>query len=200
MGMMNLPEMRRIYRVQRFDFWIAVAAIVGTLAFGVLAGVMIGIGLSILWLVAVATQPGMPTLGREPGTQVYRDLVENPDDEQPTGVAVVRLDGGLFFATSDALEDRVRALIQEDPSLVAVVLDFEGVNFIDSQGSATLDDILVLCDQAGVTLRLARVKPGVRAVLAREQFTERLGADHLHGNVHRAVEAQPARPGAVPDP
>jgi SulP family sulfate permease len=200
MGMMNLSEMRRIYRVQRFDFWVAVAAIVGTLAFGVLAGVIIGIGLSLLWLIAVATQPDMPALGREPGTQVYRDLTENPGDERPTGVAVVRLDGGLFFATSDALEDRVRTLIQETPNLIGVVVDLEGVNFIDSQGSAKVDDILVLCDQAGVTLRLARVKPRVRAVLEREQLVERLGSDHIHGNVHRAVEAQQAEPAVAHDP
>ena len=101
--------MRRIYRVQRFDFWVAIAAIIGTLAFGVLAGVIIGIGLSLLWLVAVATHPRMAVLGREPGTQVFRDVVENPDDEQIPGVVVLRLDGGLFFATADALEDRVRA-------------------------------------------------------------------------------------------
>ena len=200
MGMMNLPEMRRIYRVQRFDFWVAVAAIVGTLAFGVLAGVIIGIGLSLLWLIAVTTQPDMPALAREPGTQVYRDQTENPDDERPAGIAVVRLDGGLFFATSDALEDRVRTLIQETPDLTGVVIDLEGVNFIDSQGSAKVDDILVLCDQAGVTLRLARVKPGVRAVLEREQFIERLGSDHIHGNVHRAVQAQTAEPPTARDP
>jgi SulP family sulfate permease len=200
MGMMNLSEMRRIYRVQRFDFWVAVAAIVGTLAFGVLAGVIIGIGLSLLWLIAVATQPDMPALGREPGTQVYRDLTENPGDERPTGVAVVRLDGGLFFATSDALEDRVRTIIQETSNLTGVVVDLEGVNFIDSQGSAKVDDILVLCDQAGVTLRLARVKPRVRAVLEREQLVERLGSDHIHGNVHRAVEAQNAEPAVAHDP
>jgi anti-anti-sigma factor len=188
MGMMNLSEMRRIYRVQRFDFWVAVAAIVGTLAFGVLAGVIIGIGLSLLWLIAVATQPDMPALGREPGTQVYRDLTENPGDD------------GLFFATSDALEDRVRTIIQETPNLTGVVVDLEGVNFIDSQGSAKVDDILVLCDQAGVTLRLARVKPRVRAVLEREQLVERLGSDHIHGNVHRAVEAQNAEPAVAHDP
>jgi sulfate permease, SulP family len=189
MGMMNVPEMRRIYRVQRFDFYVAVAAILGTLAFGVLAGVIIGIGLSLLWLVAVATHPQMPTLGREPGTQVFRDVIENPDDEQIPGVVVVRLDGGLFFATADALEDRIRTLIQlESPT--CVVLDCEGINFLDSQGSATIDDILVLCGQADVTLRLARVKPGVRAVLEREGTIERLGTDHLHGNVHRAVESQ----------
>jgi len=50
----------------------------------------------------------------------------------------------------------------------------------------------VLCEQAGVTLRLARVKPGVRAVLDKEGLTARLGPDHIHGNVHRAVEAQAA--------
>ena len=66
MGMMDVPELRRLARVQRFDFWIAVTAIVGTLAFGVLAGVVFGVGLSLLWLVSVATRPALPLLGREP--------------------------------------------------------------------------------------------------------------------------------------
>ena len=189
MGMMNLPEMRRIYRVQKFDFWVAIAAIIGTLAFGVLAGVIIGIGLSLLWLVAVATHPRMAVLGREAGTQVFRDVVENPDDEQIPGVVVLRLDGGLFFATADALGDKVRAVIQA-PDVRCVVLDCEGINFLDSQGSASIDDLLVLCGQADVTLRLARVKPAVRATLEREGTIERLGSEHVHGNVHRAVEAQ----------
>ena len=189
MGMMNLPEMRRIYRVQKFDFWVAIAAIIGTLAFGVLAGVIIGIGLSLLWLVAVATHPRMAVLGREAGTQVFRDVVENPDDEQIPGVVILRLDGGLFFATADALGDKVRAVIQA-PDVRCVVLDCEGINFLDSQGSASIDDLLVLCSQADVTLRLARVKPAVRATLEREGTIERLGSEHVHGNVHRAVEAQ----------
>jgi len=189
MGMMNLPEMRRIYRVQKFDFWVAIAAIIGTLAFGVLAGVIIGIGLSLLWLVAVATHPRMAVLGREAGTQVFRDVVENPDDVQIPGVVILRLDGGLFFATADALGDKVRAVIQA-PDVRCVVLDCEGINFLDSQGSASIDDLLVLCGQADVTLRLARVKPAVRATLEREGTIERLGSEHVHGNVHRAVEAQ----------
>jgi len=190
MGMMNLPEMRRMYRVKRFDFWVSVAAIIGTLAFGVLAGIVIGIGLSIVWLIGVTTQPRMPILGREPGTQAYRDLLDTPGAELAPGVAVIRLDGGLFFATADALEDRIRSLIQDVPDATGVVLDCEGVNFLDSQGSATVDDILVVCEQASVDLRLARVKADVRAVLERDGTLGRLGADRLHGNVHGAVEAQ----------
>src|SRR4029079_15505755 len=168
MGMMNVPEMRRLARVQRFDFWIAIAAIAGTLLFGVLAGVVIGIGLSLLWLISVATRPPMPLLGRVPGTQVFRDLDENPADDQCPGVMVLRLDGGLFFATSDALEDRIREVALSTPGITAIVLDCVAMEFIDSQGSSKLHEILDLTQQAEVTLRLARVKPSVAEVLARD--------------------------------
>ena len=190
MGMMDLPEMRRLARVQRFDFWIAMAAIAGTLVFGVLTGVMIGIGLSLLWLISVATRPRMPLLGRERGTQVFRELDEYPADEQFPGVVVLRLDGGLFFATSDALEDRVREVALSTPGITGIVLDCEGIDFIDSQGSAKMGEVLELTEQAGVILRLARVKPTVLEVLARDGFLDRIGENRTHGNVYRAVETQ----------
>ena len=175
MGMMDVPEMRRLLRVQPFDFWIAVAAIAGTLLLGVLAGVMVGIGLSLIWLISVATRPPMPLLGRDPETQYFRELDENPGDEQFPGLVVLRLDGGLFFATSDALEDRVREVALSTPDIRGIVLDFVAVDFIDSQGSAKMHEILALTEQAGVTLRLARVKPAVRDVLRRDGVLERLG-------------------------
>ena len=192
MGMMNLPEMRRLARVQKFDFWIAVAAIIGTLIFGVLAGVIIGIGLSLIWLVGVATHPEMPSLGRERGTQVFREVDEHPGDEVIPGVAVIRFDGGLFFATADALEDRLRETIHSTPGLTGIVLDCGGINFVDSQGAAKMADIADLAREAGVTLRLARLKPAVRATLARDGVIERIGAERIHGNTYRAVEAEEA--------
>lgn len=204
MGMMNVPEMRRLLRVQPFDFWVAVTAIVCTLAFGVLAGVVIGIGLSLLWLIWVATHPAISELGRQRGTQVFREVDEHPDDESFAGLVVIRLDGGLFFATSDTLEDRIRAEIYGNPGLAAIVLDCEGINFVDSQGSAKLAEMVELTDEAGVVLRLARVKVRVRELLAKDGVLERLGPDRIHGNVHRAVEAQlsagPGEPGPRPAP
>ena len=190
MGMMDLPEMRRLARVQRFDFWIAIAAIAGTLLFGVLAGVVIGIGLSLLWLISVATRPPMPLLGRAPGTQVFRDLEENPEDDRFPGVVALRLDGGLFFATSDALEDRIREVALSSPRITGIVLDCEGIDFIDSQGSAKMHEILDLTEQAGVTLRLARLKSAVRDLLRRDDFLDRLGDDKVHASVYEAVETQ----------
>jgi sulfate permease, SulP family len=190
-GMIDLPELRRLRRVARFDFWIAGAAVVGVLSSGVLAGVVIGVAFSLCWLIHVATAPPMPLLGREPGTQVFRDLDENPGDETFPGVVVLRFDSGLFFATAQALEDRVRELAEAGPpSLRALVLDLEGVNFIDSQGAEQLAAIHELMESNGVTLRLARVKPNVLAVLRADGFVTRLGADRIHRNVHRAVETQ----------
>ena len=188
-GMIDIDELRRLHRVTRFDFWVAMAAIIGVLSAGVLAGVVIGVALSLVWLVYVATRPPMPLLGREAGTQVFRDLDEHPDDETYPGVAVLRLDGGLFFATAEALENRVREVLDEGAGLRTVVLDLEGADFIDSQGVAKLTELHALTESNGVSLRLARVKPRVASILAADGVVDRIGTDHIHGNVYRAVEA-----------
>ena len=193
-GMIDVGELRRLRRVARIDFWIALAAILGVLSSGVLAGVVIGVVLSLGWLVYVTTSPQLPVLGREPGTQVFRELDEHPGDETFPGIAVVRLDSGLFFATAEALDDRIRAIIEDsEPRVHALVLDLEGVDFIDSQGAAKLAEILEVVGADGVTLLLARVKPPVLAVLDADGTIAALGADRVYGNVYRAVEAQRER-------
>jgi SulP family sulfate permease len=189
MGMMDVPELRRLARVQRGDFWIAVVAILGTLLFGVFAGVVLGIGLSMAWLVSVVARPRMPVLGRDPETLAFRELDEHPGDERFPGLVVLRLDGGLFFATADALEDRVRELALDDPGTTGIVLDLVAVDVIDSQGSAKLAELLDLTERGGVTLRLSRVKPAIAEVLRREGVLDRLGDARLHATVHEAVAA-----------
>ena len=131
-------------------------------------------------------------LGRQAGTQVYRDVTTHPDDEEAPGILVIRLDGGLFFATADPLEDRIRDLIHDRTNVTGFVLDCEGINFIDSQGSAKLAEIVRLANESGITVRLARLKPIVAATLERDGVLERIGIDQIHGNVYRAVQAHKA--------
>jgi anti-anti-sigma factor len=187
-GMMDVPEMRRLARVQRFDFWIACAALVGALVFGVFAGVLIGIGLSLIWLISVATRPGMPLIGRDPASHVFQEL--GPGDETFPGIVILRLDGGLFFATADALEDRIREVALSSEAVDAVIVDFVAVDYIDSQGGSKMREILELAKQSGVTLRLARVKPAVLDLLARDGFIDQLGAERIHDGIQQAVAAQ----------
>jgi sulfate permease, SulP family len=192
-GMIDAAELRRLHRVKRFDFSVAAAAILAVLSAGVLAGVTIGIALSLVWLVYVATAPAMPVLARKPGSDVYRELDLHPEDETVPGVQVFRVDAGLFFATSEAVEERVRELVQDDPTLRCLVLDMGGIDFADSQGAAKLGEILDLVESWAIALRLARLKRAVESVLERDGFIDRLGADHIHGNIHEAVTAQLAR-------
>ena len=118
MGMMDVPAMRRLFRVKRFDFWIAVVALLGVLSAGVLAGVVIGIALSIGWLVYVSATPAMPELVRQPGSQVFRNVDDLPDGKAYPGLLVLGFDAGLFFIDANALEDRIRELTHEaDPEL-----------------------------------------------------------------------------------
>jgi MFS superfamily sulfate permease-like transporter len=188
--MMDVPELRRLYAVKRSDFWIAMAAMAGVVLGGVLAGVVVGIVLSLAWLLRVVTSPAMPHLGRVPGTHVFREFDNHPDDEQIPGVVALRLDGALFFVTADSLEDRIEELIgtAEDPVSV-VVFDLQSVYTVDSQGAGKLGEIADGLRARGVSFRLARVKPQVMEVLARDGQIERIGAANVHIDVNGAVEA-----------
>jgi anti-anti-sigma factor len=104
---------------------------------------------------------------------------------------VLRLDGSLFFVTADALGDRIRELVQGAAVPVrTVVLDCKSVNFIDAQGVEKLGEIADQSRARGVTFRLARVKPGILAVLRRGGVVERVGEEQIHPDVHAAVMAE----------
>ena len=188
MGMMDVPEMKRLYRVDRPDFWIAMAAIVGVILAGVLAGVVIGVVLSLGALIYVSAVPQMPLLGRIKDSQAFLSLEEHPEAETYPGVLVVRFDAGLYFATSDAFQDGLRDhALDAEPRVTTVVLDFESVNFIDSQGSETLGKIIEAARNFDADVRLARVKARVLRVLEADGVIDELGKDHIYANVYEAA-------------
>jgi sulfate permease, SulP family len=107
-------------------------------------------------------------------------------------VVVLRFDGGLFFATAEALEDRTRRLV-EDGDMRTLVLNMEGAAFVDSQGARKLTELHAYLASEGVSLRLARLRPQVERVLEADGFTELAGADHIHRTINLALEAEEAQ-------
>jgi high affinity sulfate transporter 1 len=189
MGMMDLPEMKRLYVVKRFEFWVAMAALLGVMTFGILQGVFIGVGLSLLWLVGVSSLPYVPDLGQKKGTHAFYDLKTHPDGKTYPGLAIVRFDGGLFFVNSGALADHLREIrIREEPGLKGVILSMEGVDFIDTEGADTIKTMAEAAKQRNIDVHLARVKPQVVEVLERDGILEVMPKEHFHSDIAAAVK------------
>lgn len=194
MGMMDLPEMKRLYHVKPFEFLAALAALLGVLTFGILQGVVIGVALSIIWLVAVSALPYIPELGRKPGTHAYFDLQQHPHGETFPGLSILRLDGGLFFVNAEGFGDRLReARVTADPPLTGAIISMEGVNFIDAEGADLLAKAARVGSSLGIDLHLARVKPQVLEVLERDGVVGLITPEHIHDDIEAAVEMHLSR-------
>jgi SulP family sulfate permease len=194
LGMMDVPELRRLFAVKRSDFWIAIAAMTGVVLFGVLAGVLVGVLLSLIWLLRVITSPSIPLLGRAKGTHVFRDLGNFPGDEQVPGVLAIRLEGALFFVTADPLEDRIHQLVDRgDEPLELVILDCQSVNFIDAQGAEKIRRINRYLTTRNIAFSLSRVKPNVFDVLERDGVVADIGSENFYLDVSEALDAYVSR-------
>jgi len=188
MGMMEVGEMKRIYSVKRFEFWIAITALLGVVTFGILQGVLIGVVLSLFWLVAVSALPRIPELGRKIGSLEFNDLDEFPDGQTFPGLSILRFDGGLFFVNADALGDRLRVIrSQSNVPLNGVILSMEGVNFIDAEGADMVKKIAQAGALHSIDLHLTSVKPQVLKILKLDGVVDIVGKDHIHSSVPGAV-------------
>lgn len=201
-GLMDVKAMKRIYRLNRTEFWVGTFALMGVLTFGTLQGVLIGLLLSLLVLIARSSKPDIPVLGRWPGTKVFHRLSENPDSETYPGLVIIRFDGPLYFATANGLRDKVRAVTTGvDPPVTMVLIDMEGVDYLDLEGSDMLNEITKDMRTVGVEIHLARVKHAVMEMLEKDGVDQIIGRDHIHNKVVDAVQlfTQKEKPVAVND-
>ena len=180
--LIRIKPMRRLWERNRADFAAALATFVGVLSLGVLAGLLVGIFVSIGALMAKAARPRIVRLALDPATDRYRE-VDDLDREVETaivdGIAILRFDSELFFANVTALTDAVDAIIEEE-SPRAFVLDSGALNRIDTTAAEALDGLLGALDEQGIELLFARLKRKPASDLAR------CGVD-VSGRVHVRV-------------
>jgi SulP family sulfate permease len=179
-------QLRGIYGIAaRPDFLAAVAALAGVLVFDTLPGLFIGIAVSLLLLLYRASRPHVAVLGQVPGMPgQYGDVLRHPENEQPPGIALLRVEGGLFFANADTVRDVIRAHAAE-PGTRAVVLDAETAPFIDVSAARMLIEVATDLRRSGVELVIARDVGQVRDVLR----TAGAGTRRVFPTVGQAVDA-----------
>ncbi|HEY6749149.1 MAG TPA: sulfate permease [Mycobacteriales bacterium] len=189
--LVDVGELRRLWRVRRSDFVLAVVTLAGVLVLGVLGGIAVGVLVSLLEVLRRAVLPHTAVLGHVAGTLSWRDVENYQDAETLPGVVVYRFDAALFFANADVFRDQVRRLITEARHPVrSVVVNAEAVYDIDTTGLAVLGRLLDDLTEAGAALVLARVRTSVRELMRRTGLEERIGAQNFHLTVAEAVAAQ----------
>ncbi len=190
LGLITFTDFRRYYRVNVPDWVFFMGAGLGILFFGIIQGIVIGVVLSLLLLIARASNPGIKVLGRKPGSEAFLDVARHDDAEEIPGVLVVRIDGPLFFADANRFRDRVRELVAAaGPSVRAVVVDAESVSQTDTDGADILIEIAAELEPKGIALALARVQSEVADLWRRAGAFDALGPDRSFSTTAEAVEA-----------
>jgi SulP family sulfate permease len=189
-GLIDLSALRRYRLVRKADFLAAVVGVGAVVLFGPLPGLGIAIATSLLAIVYRSSRPRLDVLGKIDGEKAaWGRLHDHPDRRPVDGVLVVRLDAPLFWANASAFEDRLMAQLDEWPGTRALVLDLEATTQLDTTSADMLAHLAVELDKRGVFLYLARVLHGVKEVLRRSGFGERVGPDRFWHSISQCVRA-----------
>lgn len=201
LGLVDVAEVRHLWRVSRSDAAILGITFLATLQLGIEPGIAVGVAASVAWFVWQTSKPHVAVLGRVPGTTSFRKLDRNPDAEPVPGVLIVRIDAPLYFANTAFLKSTLTALEEEHRGpLRAVVLNAKGIGQLDATAADALDEVRADYAARGIRFVLAGVRGPVHDVLTRSGFVARAGPDAFVLGVQEALEVlegpQPERASA----
>ena len=175
-GFVHVGEARRLWHVQRADFWLLVGSFAATVGLGVELGIIVAVAVSLILLVYRATSPRVPELGRLDASPVFVELQRHVDAQPLAGTVVLRPESPLYFTNAETVERRLRAALAREGTRF-VVLDASGVDRIDTTADHMLRDVAASAREHGVALLLAHVNEDVRDVLDASGFTDAVGPD-----------------------
>ena len=168
-GLINIPELRRVWKLSRMEFWVATAAFAGVLLLGILKGVLLAAIVSILLLIGRVARPHVARLGRVPGTNRFSDCERNPDNEVIPGVLILRVESSLLYFNVDHVRDCARRLIAAaGEGLRLVIWDLSSSPYVDIAGARMLGEVQRELAPRGAKLRLVEARAGVRDLLRAE--------------------------------
>ena len=170
-GLFKLEALKRLWRFNRGEFLVAMAALMGVLGSGLLRGVLIGVVLSILMLLRRGSTPHTAELGRVPGTDFFADALRHPENERQPDVLVFRVDASLLYFNVDYVRDRFEeTLAARGPGIGLVVFFLGTTPNVDLAGADLLEELRHACGKRGMAFRLAEAHGNVREALQRAGF------------------------------
>jgi high affinity sulfate transporter 1 len=196
LSLADIPGTVRLWRQRKVECLLSIAAFLGVALLGVLPGIAIAVGLSILNVFRRAWWPYETVLGRVEGLEGYHDRRSYPAASQLPGLVIYRFDAPLFFANAKTFRDEVMRLAQADPPPAWIVIAAEPVTDVDTTASDILEELDETLNARGISLVFAELKDPVRGKIERYGLTRTIDPRHFFPTIGAAVSAFRAETGA----
>ena len=188
--LIDVVAFRRLARFRLSELGLAATACIGVLVLGILYGVAVAIGLSVIELLARIGRPHDGILGRVPRLAGMHDVDDYPDAEQIPGLLVYRYDAPLFFANAENFRRRALAAVEQAPAPVEwFLLNAEANVEVDITAIDALERLRETLASRGITFAMARVKQDLADQLECAGFLARVGPDRIFPTLPTAVAA-----------
>jgi MFS superfamily sulfate permease-like transporter len=189
LSLADLAGMKRLLKVRRTEFALSIAAFLGVAVLGVLPGIAIAVGLSILNVFRRSWWPYSTNLGRVEGVPGYHDVRSYPNAKLIEGLVVFRFDAPLFFANARAFRQQIRELASGEPLPRWIVVAAEPITDVDTTAADMLEDLDETLNGQGISLVFAEMKDPVRAKIEQYELTRTIDPTHFFPTIDSAITA-----------
>ena len=189
-GLFEVSDLRRIYRIQRWEFWLSMTCFAGVAVLGAIPGIALAIVIAVIEFLWDGWRPHSAVLGRVDRIKGYHDIVRYPEARLIPGLVLFRWDAPLFFANAELFHERILDAVARSPTAVRwFVVTAEPVTSVDvtaADAVCELDDTL---HAAGIELCFAEMKDPVKDKLKRFGLFARFGEQSFFATIEESVSA-----------
>lgn len=194
-GLIEVNDLGRLFRIQRWEFWLSVVCFVGVAVFGAIQGVGIALVIAVIEFLWDGWRPHSAVLGRVEGIRGYHDVARYPHARQVAGLVLFRWDAPLFFANAELFKDRALDAVANAPTPVRwLVVAAEPVTSVDVTAADVLSELNEALRNMGVKLAFAELKDPVKDKLKRFGIFDQFGEESFFATIGAAVDAYNGRP------
>jgi high affinity sulfate transporter 1 len=187
-ALLEVDDLRRIYRIQRWEFWLSIVCLAGVVVLGPMQGIALAIAIAVIEFLWEGWRPYSAVLGRVDSLKGYHDITRHPQARLVPGLVLLRWDAPLFFANAELFRDRVLAAAAASPTPVCrLVVDAEPITSFDVTAADIVDELDATLHAAGIELCFAELKDPVKDKLKRFGLFSRLGEQKFFPTIGQAV-------------
>jgi len=189
-GLFEFGDLGRIYRIQRWEFWLSVLCTVGVAVFGAIPGICFAIVVAVIEFLWDGWRPHYAILGEPEGVEGYHDIMRYPDAKRFPGLVLFRWDAPLFFANAELFNDRIYTAVGQSPTPVRrVVVSAAPITSVDVTAADALADLAQKLGEKGIDLRFAELKDPVKDKMRRFGLLEVFGENCFHPTIDASVKS-----------